>query len=153
MKNADGQLLYTITGKWSDEMFIQKQGNKEVESFLNVHTLPIQPKIVANEVDQDDFESRKLWSKVTKAILSRNLDLATEEKTKIEDDQRSLCKLRAEDGVDWHPRFFVSSDEENWHFVDRHILEESPEKGVEHLREIYNRHPFNFKNPRDLHKK
>lgn len=40
------------------------------------------------------------------AIKDRNHELATDEKTKIEDMQRDEAARRQEDGVDWQPRFF-----------------------------------------------
>lgn len=40
------------------------------------------------------------------AIVARNHEAATDEKTKIEDRQREEAAKRAEDGVDWHPRLF-----------------------------------------------
>ncbi len=40
------------------------------------------------------------------AIKDRNHELATDEKTKIEDMQRDEAAKRHDDGVEWHPRFF-----------------------------------------------
>ena len=40
------------------------------------------------------------------AIKDRNHELATDEKTKIEDMQRDEAAKRQDDGVEWHPRFF-----------------------------------------------
>jgi hypothetical protein len=51
-------------------------------------------------------ESTKLWSNVVAALIQRNHEVATDEKTKIEDMQREEASKRAEDGVDWRPRFF-----------------------------------------------
>ena len=54
----------------------------------------------------EERESPKLWSKVVAALHQRNHEVATDEKTKIEDMQREEASKRTEDGVDWRPRFF-----------------------------------------------
>lgn len=56
--------------------------------------------------EQDERESQKLWAKTAQAVRDRNHELATEEKTKIEDRQREEAAKRANDGVEWHPRLF-----------------------------------------------
>jgi hypothetical protein len=56
--------------------------------------------------EQDDRESQKLWAKTAKAVKERNHELATDEKTFIEDRQRDEAAKRVEDGVEWHPRLF-----------------------------------------------
>lgn len=40
------------------------------------------------------------------ALLERNHDAATEEKTKIEDRQREEAAKRAEQGIEWQPKLF-----------------------------------------------
>lgn len=55
---------------------------------------------------QHDRESQKLWRKTAQAVIDRNHELATDEKTKIEDMQREEAAKRAEGGGDWHPRLF-----------------------------------------------
>lgn len=56
--------------------------------------------------EQEERESVKLWSTVIAALKERNHDVATDEKTKIEDMQRQEASKRAEDGVEWRPRLF-----------------------------------------------
>jgi len=56
--------------------------------------------------EQEDRESQKLWYKTAQAVKERNHELATDEKTKIEDMQRDEAARRAEEGVEWHPRLF-----------------------------------------------
>ncbi|KAJ3026960.1 UNVERIFIED_CONTAM: hypothetical protein HDU68_004748 [Siphonaria sp. JEL0065] len=64
-------------------------------------------KQVPAEAEMEPFESRKLWKSVTHGIQTKNLDQATAEKTAIEENQRKICKLRDELGVEWKHRFFV----------------------------------------------
>jgi len=48
----------------------------------------------------------KLWAKTAEAVKDRNHELATDEKTKVEDMQREEAAKRAQDGIEWHPRLF-----------------------------------------------
>src|SRR6266536_4398254 len=56
--------------------------------------------------EQEERESQKLWYKTAQAVKERNHEVATYEKTKIEDMQRDEAARRAEDGVEWRPRLF-----------------------------------------------
>jgi len=56
--------------------------------------------------EQEDRESQRLWANTIQAIKDRNHELATDEKTKIEDMQRDEAAKRANDGVEWQPRLF-----------------------------------------------
>ncbi|KAG5460835.1 MAG: hypothetical protein BJ554DRAFT_7069, partial [Olpidium bornovanus] len=102
---STGEILSELSGKWTDVMYIKRGGQQEV--FFDAHDTPICAKIVAREDQQHWNESRKLWSKVTAAIVSRNLELATEEKSKIEDAQRHVAKEREAEGIDWKSKYFV----------------------------------------------
>ncbi|ORY35157.1 hypothetical protein BCR33DRAFT_790716 [Rhizoclosmatium globosum] len=78
------------------------------KSLFNAATAIICPKTVPPESEMESFESQRLWKKVTKGILNKDLDEATAEKTAIEENQRRICKLREDKGEAWHPRFFVA---------------------------------------------
>jgi hypothetical protein len=56
--------------------------------------------------EQDERESQKLWHNVTEAIKRKDQEAATDEKSRIEDMQRSEAARRNDEGVDWHPRLF-----------------------------------------------
>ncbi|KAI7832568.1 hypothetical protein BC939DRAFT_390978 [Gamsiella multidivaricata] len=101
---STGEVLYDISGKWSDEIYITKDGNKEV--FFDARTASIHPKIVAPEEAQEPHESRRLWSKLTAALKANNQPLATEEKSKVEDAQRARSKQREEREETYVPRYF-----------------------------------------------
>jgi oxysterol-binding protein-related protein 8 len=68
----------------------------------------IQPKIVAPEDQQEPNESRRLWANLTAALKVNNQDVATTEKSKVEDAQRSRTKARGEVGEAHVPRYFES---------------------------------------------
>lgn len=75
-------------------MFFDARGSK--------HT----PPVVRPIEEQEERESQRLWENTAKAVKERNHELATDEKTKIEDRQREEAALRAQDNVEWHPRLF-----------------------------------------------
>jgi oxysterol-binding protein-related protein 8 len=79
-------------------------GHKEL-LFDALHAKPTPPLCRTLE-EQDERESQKLWFATVEAIKTRNHELATDEKTKIEDMQRYEAAKRAEEGVEWRPRFF-----------------------------------------------
>lgn len=62
------------------------------------HTRPIE--------EQEERESQRLWAPTAKAVIDRNHELATDEKTKIEDRQREEAAVRAEQNTEWQPRLF-----------------------------------------------
>jgi hypothetical protein len=125
-RESTGEVLYEITGKWSETIYIKdiQTGNKE--ALFSVHNSKIYPKIVEVEEKQEENESRKLWSKVTSALIGRDLDLATDEKTLIEDNQRNEAKLREVEGIDWRPRFFVGENNE-FYFKQTNNLSKDPQ--------------------------
>jgi hypothetical protein len=66
----------------------------------------VAPKWVAPEDEQEPYESRRLWRDLTRAILAKDMDAATESKTAVENAQR---ELRAT-GVKHVTRFFELRD-------------------------------------------
>lgn len=56
--------------------------------------------------DQGERESQRLWQKVAQAVKDRDHDLATDEKSLIEERQREEAAKRAADGLEWTPRLF-----------------------------------------------
>lgn len=56
--------------------------------------------------EQDERESQKLWRKTAQAVKDKNHEVATDEKTKVEDSQREEAAKRGSENVEWHPRLF-----------------------------------------------
>lgn len=103
-----GKEYYSITGKWNDVMYLKdltKKGSKKTVLFDTNRESPLKPKVRPLS-DQGEYESRKLWKKVTDALAIRDHEVATEEKYQIENYQRELAKKRVEDGVEFHPKLF-----------------------------------------------
>ncbi|KAF2469021.1 oxysterol binding protein [Lindgomyces ingoldianus] len=98
--------LYELSGLWNEEMWIKDlvTGKKEL-LFDATHAKETPPKARPLQ-EQDERESQKLWYNVTQAIKRKDQDVATDEKSRIEDMQREEAAKRMDDGVDWHPRLF-----------------------------------------------
>lgn len=139
-------MLKIITGKWCDKLYLSDPSNLELkELFLDVGTEPICKKVVAKKRDQDAFESRKLWSELTKFLKKRDYNSASAAKSKVEDAQRQLARLRTESGIIWHPKFFNYYSDGFWYFIDKNYLSESPSQLTLHLNEVFSRRDFDFK--------
>jgi len=105
------ECLYQLSGKWSSVMYIKEAKAKEKRPFIDIRNEELTPLIVEPNDKQEEFEARRLWEEVTVGLTKKGLDYATEKKTAIEDNQRLLVKKRADEGVEWKPRFFVPSDD------------------------------------------
>ncbi|CAH7688287.1 hypothetical protein PPACK8108_LOCUS23230 [Phakopsora pachyrhizi] len=100
-----------IFGKWNEVMELRRTKGK-TELMFDASKAQVTQKTVLPESEQDWNESRRLWSRVTRAIKKKDLDLATEAKTAIEDFQRDRAREREEKGERWEPVFFKLVDEE-----------------------------------------
>lgn len=74
--------------------------------FFNATKSKPSPPLARPIKEQEERESQRLWEKTAKAVKERNHELATDEKTKIEDRQREEAAARAHDNVEWLPRLF-----------------------------------------------
>ncbi|KAK4136751.1 hypothetical protein BT67DRAFT_439757 [Trichocladium antarcticum] len=101
-----GEILYELSGLWSEEMFIKDMRTGHKEMFFNALKAKPSPPLSRPLAEQDERESQKLWARTAQAVKDRNHELATVEKTKVEDMQREEAAKRANDGVEWHPRLF-----------------------------------------------
>ena len=72
--------------------------------MIDVRKYNVEPLLVLEK--QEPKESRTLWAKLTEGIKTNQLDMATEEKTRVEDEERALRKKREEEHIEWKPRFF-----------------------------------------------
>ncbi|KAG0171437.1 hypothetical protein DFQ28_002702 [Apophysomyces sp. BC1034] len=142
-KESTQEVLCEITGQWSNELHIKDCKTSKKDLLFDVKASSIFPKTVAPENDQEDYESKRLWSKVTTAIRNRDQDAATQEKTTIEDTQRHNTRLREEEGIDWHPRYF-DEDNDDYKFKGlAHVDYNDPMKTKEYMEKyIFEKHPL-----------
>ncbi|KAK9448843.1 uncharacterized protein V1518DRAFT_418362 [Limtongia smithiae] len=136
MRQSDGQVLYEITGKWNEIMEIKNMnnGHKSV-LFDSFKAKPMFP-TVRPLAEQGPLESRRLWHKVTNALARKDHELATDEKFKIEDQQRQEAKKREEEGVEWHPRLFKRTKEPLEWIIHKDIDADSPGEQIKQILSI-----------------
>lgn len=105
--------LYKITGRWDRDLKIESKKDKSTKLFIDVNQEKGQshtPLTVRPEAQQEWYESRKLWTNVTKGIRSQNQDMAGEHKSKLEDAQRAGKREKEERGETWKPVLFKNAD-------------------------------------------
>ncbi|TRX97976.1 hypothetical protein FHL15_001186 [Xylaria flabelliformis] len=141
------EILFEISGLWSEEMFIKDLRNGNKQMFFDARKAkPSKPKVRPIE-EHNEHESVRLWQKTAQAVKDKNHELATEEKTKIEDKQREEAAKRAAAGVEWHPRLFrrvkpeIDGDDEDmekleW-IINATIDADTPQKQAEQMMAIY----------------
>lgn len=93
----------TLTGEWNG-VIMSKVGNQPAETFVNTKEMQIVKKQVKPIVEQEEYESRRLWKDVTLALKVQNVDAATNAKHTIEQRQRNELQERKEKGTKWETR-------------------------------------------------
>lgn len=117
-----GHAVGEVTGKWSNKMDYKDLITGQQSTLFNAADAGIATKSVPPESEQAANESRRLWSEVTKAIDTKDMNGATEHKTAIEDAQRRATREREENNLDFVPRFFVYSDPHGRYIPRVHAL-------------------------------
>jgi hypothetical protein len=78
------------------------------------------PFSVADEKEQDEKESRRLWAGLTEGILANDQDKATDEKSAVEERERALRKEREDKNKPLETRFFnYDGEESTFKFLDQ----------------------------------
>uniref|UniRef100_A0A7S0M7W1 Uncharacterized protein n=3 Tax=Cryptomonas curvata TaxID=233186 RepID=A0A7S0M7W1_9CRYP len=115
--------LYKIHGRWDRVVTCTEKKTKQEEVLFDIEEKRryFTPPTVVPEAKQKHYESRRVWSQVSQALKAQNIDLATEEKLRLEDGQRAGKKERDDSGSPWVPRLFDNlspSDAKslNWRF-------------------------------------
>ncbi|KAF8335688.1 Oxysterol-binding protein [Cantharellus anzutake] len=92
---------YVAEGTWTATSKL-----KDGRIFTDV-TGPRTEIIVSDISEQDPMETRRLWSEVSKGIRTGDFDLASREKTKIENAERQKRRDEAVAGTPWKLQHFV----------------------------------------------
>ncbi|RUS19570.1 hypothetical protein BC937DRAFT_87261 [Endogone sp. FLAS-F59071] len=103
--NGNPDNVVTIEGQWTGASSIYRH-HKSPQPFFDISAIPTPQKIVAPVSKQHELESRKLWKKVTDALIAKDYSVASSEKSKIENKQRAERKERKENDSTWEPAFF-----------------------------------------------
>jgi hypothetical protein len=101
-----------VSGRWSHVMDFKssKTGNRRVLFDAVKDGQTICPKWVAPEQEQEPYESRRLWQRLTNAINDKDMEAATDAKSAVEDAQREERRKLEEKGAKHVPRFFETRD-------------------------------------------
>ncbi|KAJ2497802.1 Oxysterol-binding protein 4, partial [Coemansia sp. RSA 2052] len=103
--------LFMFKGKWVAESRVTDVATGEDSVLFDVQAQPAADIIIKPVDEQSELESRRVWQKVSEALASGNYDVASREKTVIEEAQRALRKTRAETGEQWKPSMFSWVDD------------------------------------------
>lgn len=116
--SKSGKNLYELSGLWNQQMHIKDLATGKKELFFDAtHAKPSYPKARPLE-EQGPRESQKLWNSTTQAIKKADQRTATDEKSRIEDEQRKEASERGEN--EWKPNLFKAApagDEQNLDWV------------------------------------
>jgi len=91
-----GEQLFSISGLWDSGIDITNDRTGETKCLFDPNEHSVSSKTVSPVEEQEEFESRRLWQHVTQGILARDLEVATKQKTVLEEAQRKAAKERAE---------------------------------------------------------
>nr|AZQ56621.1 oxysterol-binding protein [Suhomyces bolitotheri] len=102
------EALFNISGKWNEVMEIKDLKTGEKKVLFDTASSRLQKPRVKPVEEQWEYESRRLWKPTIEGLSKSDHTLATDEKFKVENEQRQQAKKRAELGVEFHPRLFRS---------------------------------------------
>uniref|UniRef100_A0A672NTX3 Oxysterol-binding protein n=1 Tax=Sinocyclocheilus grahami TaxID=75366 RepID=A0A672NTX3_SINGR len=103
-QNSSGMVVCKAQGEWNGTLeFIYSGGETKV---IDTNKLPVIRKMIRPVEKQGQSESRRLWQHMTAALKEGNVDLATEHKHVLEEDQRSDERQRAANNMPWKPKYF-----------------------------------------------
>uniref|UniRef100_A0A672T2V8 Oxysterol-binding protein n=1 Tax=Sinocyclocheilus grahami TaxID=75366 RepID=A0A672T2V8_SINGR len=109
-QNSSGKVVCKAQGEWNGTLeFIYSSGETKV---IDTNKLPVIRKMIRPVEKQGRTESRRLWQHVTAVLKEGNIDLATEHKHVLEEDQRSDERQRAANNMPWKPKYFNKEDDE-----------------------------------------
>ncbi|KAK2501720.1 hypothetical protein MC885_010194 [Smutsia gigantea] len=98
------EVLATLEGHWDSEVFINDKKTDNSEVFWNPTPDIKQWRLIRHTVkfeEQGDFESEKLWQRVTRAINAKDQTEATQEKYVLEEAQRQAARHRKTKNEEW----------------------------------------------------
>ncbi|XP_066996822.2 oxysterol-binding protein-related protein 11 isoform X2 [Anabrus simplex] len=109
VKNEAGLNVCKVQGEWNNyyEFTYLVGESKRIE----IKDLRVFKKRVRRLNDQGNFESRKLWSNVTKALKEGDINTATKYKRELEECQRLQERIRRDEGILFPTQYFHKVDE------------------------------------------
>ncbi|KAB9006566.1 hypothetical protein FH972_026920 [Carpinus fangiana] len=98
--------IYTVDGQWTSDFVIRDAKSKTTVSSWSHKAEKTTPLTVAPLSEQDDLETRRAWGKTAAALQKGDMNLASQEKTIIEERQRAQRKREAVETREWDRIFF-----------------------------------------------
>jgi len=86
--------LYTLEGNLHSKVYYTEIESKKKTLLYDAKKIKLGKKIVEPVYKQNEIESRRNWHKVTVNLLKQNYEKATEEKSIVEERERSLRKKK-----------------------------------------------------------
>ncbi|KAI3644777.1 hypothetical protein MP228_010941 [Amoeboaphelidium protococcarum] len=111
------EVFYQLSGKWVEQVTIQKSGEQESQPFFNFKSnygdatkdgnprLYVPKQIPEAHLDPEK-DSKLIWKSTTEALNKGDFSSASSQKSKLEDDQRKIRKEREARGEEWEPEWF-----------------------------------------------
>lgn len=103
---SSGKVICKVNGEWNGQIELNFTSHQEEPKVINTEALQVCRKRVCPQSKQDEFESRRLWHRVTHALKSDDIDSATSAKHELEERQRKEARERKETGVEWKTKLF-----------------------------------------------
>ncbi|KIW09145.1 uncharacterized protein PV09_00081 [Verruconis gallopava] len=101
-----GKHLFELSGHWNAEMYIKDLITGKKDLLFDATHAKETPPFARPIEEQEERESQRLWRETNLAIKARDHVGATNHKTEIEERQRQEAAKRADEGIEWRPRFF-----------------------------------------------
>jgi len=111
------ETVYTISGKWDELTEITNCETKQTDPLWNPTPEIRKSRLVKRKpiaTEMLEFESDRLWEKVSQAIRVDDQEVATQEKFKLEQAQREAAKFRQEHNVAYSPKLFMKDSNGVW---------------------------------------
>ncbi|KAJ2360203.1 Oxysterol-binding protein 4 [Coemansia sp. RSA 2610] len=108
---SEQEALYSMKGKWVAESTVTDERTGAESVLFDVKAQPAADILIRPIEEQSELESRRVWNKVSEALASGNYDVASREKTAIEENQRALRRERAAANAEWKPALFTWIDD------------------------------------------
>jgi len=135
--SKSGKNLFELSGFWHGEMHIKDLATGKKELLFDASKA--QPSLVQTRPinEQTPRESQRLWDPTTRAIKKADQKVATDEKSKVEDEQRRDAAERGEGHV-WQPFLFKAAppgDEEKLDWIINATVDDQapPQKQIEQI--------------------
>lgn len=109
-EGKEKDVIYKADGQWNSSFQIKDAKKTVIETFehSSVKTTPL---TVAPVEEQDHFETRRAWKKVSDAIVKGDMDRTSAEKSIIEVRQREMRAQEKSENREWNRAFFTRAEQ------------------------------------------